>query len=252
MKRFSFINTSECSKNISITIYALLLNFWICRFTLFFSPSAPRIFTFATPPHPTSPRGFSSIFDCDLSVCVFRSAYFLTFTLQPDREPSDCFGSWPDCPITCLWADNLSRLFPLRKRLPTFHRSATEISSGMWPTGIFTRLHVWRYTNLTKGSLLKEKSISCKTLALHFFHVCSFWNRLLSLWRLNVPIMAFNFVKHQASVSLLRLYCTRNLSSKLPLCPDPIQKKIQTNFHDISGWLFFPFWEFAGKLWGLS
>ena len=89
--------------------------------------------------------------------------------LLPGSEHSDCFGSWPDCPITCLWADNLSRLFPLRKRLPTFHRSATEISSGMWPTGIFTRLHVCRYTNLTKGSLLKEKSISCKTLALHFF-----------------------------------------------------------------------------------
>ena len=31
-------------------------------------------------------------------------------------EASDCFGSLPDCPITCLWADNLSQLFTLVRR----------------------------------------------------------------------------------------------------------------------------------------
>ena len=43
---FSFIKTSYCTTNISI--YALLLNFWIIRFTRFF-----------TLPHPVPPRGFS-------------------------------------------------------------------------------------------------------------------------------------------------------------------------------------------------
>ena len=49
---FSFIKTSLYTTKISITIYALLSNFWISRFTRSFAPPrpAPRIFTFA-PPH---------------------------------------------------------------------------------------------------------------------------------------------------------------------------------------------------------
>ena len=48
---FSFIKTSWCTTNISITIYVLLPNFWISRFMGFFVPSCPAPLENA-PPHP--------------------------------------------------------------------------------------------------------------------------------------------------------------------------------------------------------
>ena len=62
--------------------------------------------------------GFSGNWSSKLGLAVVHSWLwacnfaFVCFYL----EASDCFGSLPDCPITCLWADNLSQLFTLVRR----------------------------------------------------------------------------------------------------------------------------------------